>query len=254
MKNSGLFSWQRFLRLLAIDFSNYWKRVALASGMVFAGLLFIYSDISDEPAKVFSEGIFILLTMVGGAVFTSVIFNDMHHPLERYQFLTLPCSPLERFSSKYCLTGPLFLVYALVLSSLFKILAPVIVAAFNSSSTGAAFEPFDDFPVRYVLVLFLSGHILFFIGAIVFRGFAVVKTAFCLFILPYTFFFMTWLSLKVFYFDYFDRFFSMETNRQILPGIQVLLLRSDMFVTLVWIMLYLWFVRMAYTCLKDHEA
>ena len=252
MTGSGIFNWQRFGRLLAIEISNYWKKVALATGMVCAILLFVYSDLSDQPVGVFSEGVFIAITLVGGAIFASVIFNDMHHPLERFYYLTLPCSQLERFVSKFFLSGPLFLVYALVITEVFKVFAPAFVTIFDS--TGAAFEPFAEFPLPYVLVLFLSSHIVFFLGAIMFRGFAVVKTGFCLFVLPYTFFFVALISLKIFYADHFDSFLSIETNREILPGIQIVLLRSDTFISLAWIVLYLWFITLAYSCLKDHEA
>ena len=123
MNAKDMFDMQRFSRLLVIELSNYWKKVGLASGLVFALMMFIYSDLSDE-AKTFSVGIFFIYIVVGGAIFTSVIFSDMHHPLERFQFLTLPCSQVERFASKYLVTGPLFLVYGLVLSWLFVLVAP----------------------------------------------------------------------------------------------------------------------------------
>lgn len=252
MTGTGIFNWQRLGHLLVIEFNNYWKKVALASGMVFAILLFLYTDISDETGNGFSDGIFLIITIAGGAIFTSVIFNDMHHPLEKFHYLTLPCSQQERFASKYLITGPLFLLYALVLSGIFKGFAPAFVAAFNSSP--APFDPFDDFPALYAVILFFSVHIVFFLGAILFRGFAVVKTGFCLFILPYTFFFVALVSLKIFYADHFDSFLSINTNRDILPGIQVMLLRSDTFMFLAWIALYLWFITLAYSCLKDHEA
>ena len=66
--------------------------------------------------------------------------------------------------------------------------------------------------------------------------------------------FIVLVSLKIFYFDHFDGFWSIETNRDILPGVLVLPLRSDLFIYCAWTVLYLWLVYVAYSCLKDHEA
>jgi hypothetical protein len=253
MNSAGTFNWQRFARLLTIEIINYWKKVALASGMVFAILLFFYFDISDEPPGVFSDGIYIPLTFLGGAIFTSVIFNDMHHPLERFQYMTLPCSQLERFASKYCLTCPLFLLYAIALAIVFKTIAPVFYTIFNSGA-GAIFEPTDDFPLLYILFGYMTGHILFMTGAILFRGYAVVKTGFCLFIIPYTFYFIGLISLKIFYADHFDSFLSLNPAQEVLPGLPALLLRNDIFLLSAWCAIYLWFGYLAYNSLKDHEA
>lgn len=251
MNINQMFNTERFMRLLLIEIRNFWKKVALATGMVFAFLLFVYTEISDA-GNVFNDGGFVALTFIAGAIFTSVIFNDMHHPLERFQYMTLPCSQLERFASKYALTFPLFLLYALAVMAIFKLTAPVLVTL--SGRTGAPFEPFEEFPAGVLLMIYLTGHILFFTGAIVFKNFAVVKTGFCLFILPYTFFFAGVISLKIFYFGYFDSFWSIQPTREILPGIQVQLLLMEWLLLSVWCLVYLWLGYVAYTCLKDHEV
>jgi hypothetical protein len=228
------------------------KRVLLATGMLYAFNLFLYVNISDKINGSLSEGLFYIFTFVGGALLTSVIYNDMHHPLERYQYLTLPCSALERFTSKFIITCPMYLLYALLVIMGFKLLAPAIFGL--SGSTGAPILPFDDIPFRYLLILFLTGQVLFLIGATVFRNYAVLKTGFSLFVLPYTFFLVTMVALKVIYFDHYDRFWTLKTNTEIYPGIEFQLLRHEYFIMTIWGVFYLWLIYIAYTCLKDHEA
>ena len=54
------------------------------------------------------------MLIVGGLICTSTIFADLHHPLQRFHYLTLPCSNLERFLSRYLLSAPLYYLYVLV--------------------------------------------------------------------------------------------------------------------------------------------
>ena len=247
-----IFNVQRFSRLLVIELRNYLKKIFLATGMIYAITFFVYQMASGDRTETFSELFFLIMLCASGALFTSVIFSDMHHPLEHYQYMTLPCSQLERFASKYLLTGPIFLVYALFAIALFEQMSPVLVRILNN--TPARFTPFDEVQLQVQLIIFLTGHILFLMGSIYFRNFAVVKTAFSLFVLPYTFLFVTLVGLKVFYFDHFASFWDVEPNQRILPGIQMQLLDNRTFLYTLWTLLYLWLLFMAYTFLKDHEA
>jgi hypothetical protein len=249
-----LFNRQRFLRLFLNELLTCQKKVLMATVLLFAMLLFFYAqhvyDVNGaEPVPNIS---YLFPMFIVCALFASVIFNDMHHPLERYHFLTLPCSNLERWLCKYLITGPLLLLYATVLYEIFKVVAPVITEFYGGRS--AAFYNIEEMTLPRILVIFFSVHIWFFLGAILFHSYSLVRSGLAFVALCISFVLMGQLSGKIFYFNHFESLFSMQTVKPIGQGIGFYLFSRVWLFYLYWGLLYLWLAWISFAALKDHEV
>ncbi len=99
----------------------------------------------------------------------------MHHPLERYQYLMLPCSNIERFLSRYLLTGPLYLLYVILAFSGIDWLGNQLTAWWIGARQ-PLFSPFTALSLLLIRI-YLLAHIVMLTGAICFRSHALIKTA-----------------------------------------------------------------------------
>ena len=126
------FSSPRFLRLIQNDVLRVARPVIFGTLALLGLTVLIYlanfetGRTSDPPLY---NVLFSIYLLGGGLVFTSLAFQDMHHPLERYQYLMLPCTNVERFLSRYLLTGPLLLIYIVVAFSAMDWIANLLSGA-----------------------------------------------------------------------------------------------------------------------------
>ena len=104
------FSIARFQRLLQNDALRMLRPVLYCT-LAFLGLTVLLHATLTEAGTTAQPSISIVVFGIyllgGGLLLTSLAFHDMHHPLEGQRYLMLPCSNLERFLSRYLLTGPL---------------------------------------------------------------------------------------------------------------------------------------------------
>lgn len=247
----NLFNWQRFLRALQNDLQQQWRKVWVTTlGLVGLGLIIYFTNIdSTQVAQPdFSTWLFPLALVVGGLGFTSTIFADTHHPLQRFHYLTLPYSNLERFISRYLHTGPLFCLYVIVSYVIFDRLAAGLSELLWGNSA-MPFSPFRQQEVWTMLNYFLL-HSVMLTGAIHFRSWHLSKT-----LLTGTLFgigavFVQVASVKLLFHDYFDSLFSFE-ERAPSPA----LLRDRIEIQIVfWFLLHLWMLYLAWRCLCEHEV
>src|SRR5688572_7721339 len=110
------FSWPRFQRVFANDLLQQWRKIWIGTlALAGSGLVAYLTNVDPQAAvrPTLYEALFPTALLGGGLIFASTIFADLHHPLRRFHYLTLPCSNLERFLSRYLLTGPIFYLYVL---------------------------------------------------------------------------------------------------------------------------------------------
>src|SRR5690606_22277905 len=123
------FAPMRFRRLLLNEIDTQVRRVVPATLAAMAiGLIAYATNLQGQggATNYFYRILFLLLLLGGGALFTSTIFSDMHDPLQRYHYLTLPGSTLERFLAKFLVSGPLYFVFALTVYVLFELIAAAL--------------------------------------------------------------------------------------------------------------------------------
>ena len=131
----------RGLQRSAAAMEEVWIATLALAGL---GLIAYLTNLEPQAAAkpALYAVLFPIVLIGGGLVFTSTIFADLHHPLQRFHFLTLPCSNLERFISRYLLSAPLYYLYVLVLYAVFDCDSGGDRPRAEGTSA-AAFAPFD---------------------------------------------------------------------------------------------------------------
>lgn len=255
---NDIFDVRRFLHVLVNDLKLLQaRRIAFASlGLAGIGMLmYLLATLPEESPGEVAATLFSVLLLGGGAIFTSMIYNDMHDPLERFHYLMLPCSNLERFLSRYLITAPLFVLYAIVLYSVFEPAANFLCAQLRDGRTVAPLD-LDSPLLRGAIVGYFVLHVFIYTGAIWFRSYALMKTLFASFVLWASLGTAFFLALRLFYLDSFISLF--ETN----PAgpyfnFEYLHLDSEnpqwYYRLLLWAFL-LWILFLAYLGLKEHEV
>ena len=248
------FSVPRFRRLFLNDVLRIAKPVLLMS----AALLCLTSVIyianfepgrvpDDPPIGVVLFGIYLL---GGGLLLTSEIFRDMHHPLERYHYLMLPVSNLERFLSRYLLTGPLLVLYMLAAFTAMDWVGNQL-AVWLKDASAPLVSP-GQLPITIVLRVYLFVHLIGFLGAICFRSMNLVKTALSVVVFGFSMSAAGYVAMRVFYFDAFE-WGSFHAVKPLRMTLAPLFEASWMNWTIV-LAFAAWLLYVAYRCLKAHEV
>jgi hypothetical protein len=247
------FSAARFWRVIQNDALRvawpllYCTVVLLGLTLLIYVSVFEAGDTMSPPASAVLFGIYLI---GGGMVLTSMAFQDMHHPLERYRYLMLPCSNLERFLSRYLLTGPLFLLYALA-----SFVAIDRVANLLTDLWIGEREPlFSPLSAQSLVLLrvYLFAHIAVLTGAICFRSYALIRTALFLLLGFAVLLAVAYLAMRIFYWDHFS--WTRFSPVQPLGLLLIPLFAATWMNFLVAIGFLLWLLRVAYRCLCGHEV
>ncbi|MEY4641310.1 MAG: hypothetical protein RLZZ227_1304 [Pseudomonadota bacterium] len=254
------FQLSRFLRVLANDLLLLdSRRVLFASlGLVAIGTLIYVASVAPSAGAALPQLanlMFLVLLIGGGSIFTSMIFNDMHHPLERFHYLTLPCSNLERFLSRYLITAPLFVAYTVVLYRIFEMFANFLCALFWDGETVPLLEPGSDMVSNGIQEYFLL-HVFVFAGAIWFRSYALIKTWFAAFVFFAALGIVCFVAMRI---VYWDSFVSLFTPNPAGPYInfEALAFGEDglaWYQKLLGLGFLLWVLFLAYLGLREHEV
>jgi hypothetical protein len=195
------FSLPRFRRLLLNDALGMGRSLLYGVPLLLAITLLVYLTsfapgqlTEDPPARVLLFTIFLLGS---GLLVTSLAFRDMHHPLERYQYLMLPVSNLERFFSRYLLTGPLFILYVVLVFTMADA-AGNALTWWLKDAREPLFSPLTSEAVL-AMRIYLVAHAVAITGAICFRSFALPKTLLWVSLVVLGLAAVVYLSLRLFY-------------------------------------------------------
>lgn len=249
-----MFSFPRFLLVLRNDLLAQGKRLLLgASAALVTGILIYIGNVTEREAT--SETPLYLVTfmaalLLGGGLFSSQLYADLHHPQERYFALTLPVSAAERFLSRWMLGAPLFWLFAVVFIHILQFCAAFITEPFM----GMRAQPFAlTPPILLVSLAFFIGQAVMMLGAIWFRSLQFAKTilAGLLLWLLYTVFAV--LVTKLVFFDHFESIWSLESEVHFSIHFPDFLM-SPTFAKAAAFLLYLWLLFLSYSCLRDHEV
>lgn len=249
-----VFSWSRFQRLFLNDLQIHGKKLLMGSvGALLIGLLLYLQGVSGANGAVLTlyRSLFTTGLLVGGFVLTSMMFGDMHHPLECNLYLMQPVSNFERLLSRYLITGPLFYLYFCALYYLFEVLVSFI--AVELIGEASQFFVYGDPVIQRASRIFFAGHAVVLLGAIYFRSFGLIKTILTLAALVLACFAVLWLSMRIIFWDYFPSFFSIapigEPGTSFNPAAWAAYIHWT-----IAIALYFWVLFIAYITLQDHEA
>jgi hypothetical protein len=256
------FNWQRFLRVIGNDLMLLnARRVAMITlGLMGSFLLFYMSNVGEPEAanaarEPMSYVMFPILLIGGGIIFTSTIYGDMHHPLERFQYLTLPVSSLERFVSRYLITGPFYYVYAVIVFYVFEWIAALIIRL----TWDLTFMPFDlgSDAIKVASILYFAAHAVMYTGAIYSRSHALIRTGATLFALWAVCVLLMLGTMRILYWDSFESFFVAKPDARIDIRVPEFLNFEGSWTLLhkaIAIVLFAWVLFLGYLGLRYHEV
>lgn len=256
-----IFSWQRFLRVFLNDLMLLQgRRIGFASlGLVGVGIIIYFTSATESPADSMHVALttFTAMLLGCGLIFTSLIFNDMHHPLERFQYLMLPCSNLERFFSRYLITALLYFVYAVVFFKAFEVVANFVITLLTDAAPIAPLQLGSE-AARISMVVFFVSHVFVYCGAIWFRSYSLIKTMATGMLLWTVCAVLAFLALRLLYWDSFISFFQMNPEGPF-PNVQLGFLsdgedRPKAWVQLAFVIFLGWVLFLAYLGLEEHEV
>lgn len=247
------FSLSRFTRVMQNDALRIARPVIFGTLALLGLTVLLYltnftaGQVSDPPIHAVLFGIFLLGT---GLIFTSMAFQDMHHPLERYQYLMLPCSNIERFLSRYLLTGPLFILYVVVAFTGMDWLGNLLTDAWKGARE-PLFSPFSV-PALVLMRVYLGVHTVMLTGAICCRSYALIRTALSLLLMLVGLGATGYVAMRIFYYDAFSwtRFGIDESLH--MPLVPVF--AATWMNVAVVSGFALWILYVAYRCLSTHEV
>lgn len=195
MKHHAFFNPRRLLQLLRNDLRINQRPMLIAAAtiLVFWTLLTLVGNLSPS--------LYIFVLYFGGFIVTSRAFKELHDPELAYHYLTLPCSNFERFLSKWLTTS---IGYAVALLGLFYVFI-ALRTGFGMFLLHRVTEPFDLFNFRLLnsLGVYIVLHSMVFLGAVLFKRHALLKTSFFFGSLTLILF-MTIGWLGIHFFPYWD--------------------------------------------------
>lgn len=154
--------------------------IAFAS---FAGALLVislFSGFANPSSLEKLSPLYYVVLFVGGFVFTSNIFAEMHSPQRSIPFLTLPVSKLERLGNAWLLTAIIFPVLALLGIALIVLLAHLILGVPFTANT---FSMVWSKSALNIVVIYIITQSIFLFGAIYFRKHNFIKTLLSIFVI-----------------------------------------------------------------------
>ncbi len=247
------FSPSRFWRVLQNDALRVARPLGYGA-IALLGLTTIIYVANFDPEHVPREpthiALFAIYLLGAGVLFTSMSFNDMHHPLERYHYLMLPVSNTERFLSRYLLTGPLFVLFAAIA---FQVMdwTGNLVSDWWQGATQPWFNPLSSASL-IIARIYLAVHLIAFTGAICFRSYALIKTALAVLVIQLGAAATAYLSMRILYMDQFDGF-ALDTERALRMPLAPIF-ASTWVNHFVAYAVAAWILYVAYRCLKAHEV
>ncbi|MFK7971808.1 MAG: hypothetical protein AB8F95_15685 [Bacteroidia bacterium] len=167
--------------ILRRDLQTHSKSMLIGLGAMMALYAFIMivlprlnSSASPKPiSESFHVGGYLIALFLGGSWFASGIWSDLNDTQKRQHFLTIPASNLEKYLSKWLISGPVFLIGLTVIYWLFSI----AVNGLASVYPGVEYDSFTlkDLQIGMMLPYYLMLHPFFLAAGIWFGRFAFLK-------------------------------------------------------------------------------
>lgn len=256
MKSNEIFNAKRFFFLCRSDLYFNTKPLIISMGAI-GSVLFMVTFFSAQSSRLWPiHDIFYPLTLfIGGFVFTSISFREIHTWNTGYSYLTLPVSNLERFFCKFIWTTIGYVVLSLVFYFCVTSVASVMSSFFFIKSH-TIFSP--NTRVIWLLIrIYLVTQSVIFFGAVYFKSQHLFKTLLALFILKFAFLIVLVLSIRIIYFDHFTGLFfpNPEMNLNIdfnqLSLFNVKVTGENILKCVFWFVLALFFWGLTYLRLKE---
>jgi hypothetical protein len=169
-----------FIKHTAEHYKNYLMSLGVLIGVLVLGIGFFTYINNDEPMSMpLQTGVFAVVLLLAGTMFTSTIFSEMGDKKRSVSALTLPASHFEKYLVAWIYSYVLFQV-------VFLAVYPAILALIlNTRHWPARFEVFNVFhqpALPWLLMVYAALHAGTMCGAIFFKKLHFIKTTFIFFI------------------------------------------------------------------------
>ena len=214
------FKGSRFLQLLKLEQVRGYKRFLIISLDVFAFLMLIILIMaSDHDFEDFHSVWYPIVLLGGGYLYAGSSFSELNKEKSRMTYLSLPASTFEKFASKFLITNFGYLIFATLVYWLFSILSNAISQAWFNFS----FQEFNPFREHYplIMIIYITTHSIFFLGAIAFNRFAIFKTFLSLVVVYFILAVIIYLCVRIIFYDVFDGFFHVRQDVLYRPNDQL---------------------------------
>lgn len=174
MEANQYFSAPRFGHLLRRELSQNKKSALMVAAVMFLILCINCLSWGYSRNDGFHELFYPLFLLIGGFILTSLSFSEMNHSIGRLFYLSLPASNLEKFASKWLITGLGYGIGFTVGYWLFSIIGNSLNHLFFNNN----FEAFNPFTKENGLFfsVYLAVQTIFLLGAVYFRKYEIFKT------------------------------------------------------------------------------
>lgn len=184
MSRNNIFDLKRLFLLLRRQVFSNLKNLLIAFGGVSGFLLFITLLVAffNPDALAGLSGLYFSVMFVGGYIFTSNIYAELHSIQRSYNYLTLPVSVTERLVSGWLITGVLFPIASLLTMTLIVLLSNLIIHfAIDISPVQGVFSSNGMNAWKSYLIT----QSVFLLGAAYFRKNNFLKTILALFLIVF---------------------------------------------------------------------
>ncbi len=178
METNSFFDINRLKYLLLRQLSVNYKTMLIATGVVVGFLvlvgtlqLFLGNNTIDY-GNIF--GMFMPIFLIGGFIFTSMIFSELNSPHQGYLYLTIPASAFEKLLSAWFVSSIFYMILGGIIIYFLNFYYMLIAAIFTSQNV--EFINLFSLDVLQMFGSYLVFHSIFFLGAIYFRRVNFLKT------------------------------------------------------------------------------
>jgi len=219
MEVNQYFSVARFGHLLNREFSQNKKIILIIAAVA---LLLIGGNAlgwAYNREHGFHEFAYPFYLLVGGFILTSLSFTEMNRPNGKLFYLTLPASSLEKFVSRWLITGIGFVIVYTIGYYLISSIANGIGQSIFDFNIGS----FNFFVEKNILFFrgYLAIQTIFLLGAVYFRKFAIFKTVLSTVFFAICLALVSLLIFRIVMYDLFDGLYQfrpeMSINGKIVP-------------------------------------
>ncbi len=172
-------------------FSNYTKIFTVFGAI--AAVLFVNMLFSRN----IGAGLFEAILFIGGVIYTSGIFKELHNPQKGISYLMQPASIPEKFLAKLLLSTIGYSLAVIVFLFLFS----VVISGLSSVIFGKGsplFNPFTLNVIWMILNYFIIQSV-FLLGSVYFKRSALFKTILALFVFVILLGLMSFISIRIVY-------------------------------------------------------
>ncbi len=226
-KRSEVFNLRRFGLTMWRDLRGRSSSALVGVGAG-TGILIVFSLLNiwaGEGDTGFHRELFSFALTIGGLLFTSQVFRDLHRKETVGGYLLLPAAALEKVVTRILTAGIGWVLFILIWYSLLSMLSEGINLLIFGR-THSLFNPFSA-AVWTTIAHYLVVHSLFLVGAIYFRKLHFLKTILVLFLAGVGFSILGFIGVRLMFWNFFQEAFLMANEETLGPVFESLSTDSE---------------------------